>query len=351
MNIKTVRAYAKSIPLKKPYTIARETIHTAEIIFFEIQLSNGITGKGAANPDPEVIGETPLQTLHNLESDAVQHGLSGKDIREFHALISYFREIYNSFPATMAAIDIALHDAFGKWIGLPIVDFYGRHHSNMLTSVTIGIKNVAATLEEAQEYKEQGFKVLKVKTGIDAEEDAERIIRLYETFGDYFTIRVDANEGYTPENLTYFLKKTENLPLELTEQPFHPKRDMELLLFPEQTRKKLAADESLKDARTALQLAQAKLFGIFNIKLMKCGGITAAFEIANIARQADIELFWGCNDESSISISAALHAAFASPNTRYIDLDGSFDLLEDSGESGFILENGSLSILSKPGIS
>ncbi|GGB79332.1 dipeptide epimerase [Dyadobacter sediminis] len=351
MNIKTVRAYAKLIPLKKPYTIARETIYTAEIIFLEIHLSNGICGRGAANPDPEVIGETPLQTLRNLHSDEVQSGLAEKDIREFHALIGNFRKIYQQFPATMAAIDMALHDAFGKWIGLPIVDFYGRHHSKMLTSVTIGIKDVTATLQEAREYKSQGFKVLKVKTGIDTEEDAERIIRLYETFGDYFTIRVDANEGYTTENLRYFLNKTAFLPLELTEQPFSPRMNMELLEFPGAIRNKLAADESLKDAKTALELAQDGLFGIFNIKLMKCGGITAAFEIANIARQADIALFWGCNDESSISISAALHAAFACSHTRYLDLDGSFDLLEDSDHSGFILEDGFLSILSRPGIS
>ncbi len=62
---------------------------------------------------------------------------------------------------------------------------------------------------------------------------------------------------------------------------------------------------------------------------MKCGGLVSAFEIANIAKQAEIDLFWGCNDESDLSISAALHAAFACPNTKYLDLDGSFDLLED----------------------
>jgi L-Ala-D/L-Glu epimerase len=37
----------------------------------------------------------------------------------------------------------------------------------------------------------------------------------------------------------------------------------------------------------------------------------------------------GCNDESIISITAALHMAYACPNTKYIDLDGSFDLMED----------------------
>ena len=59
---------------------------------------------------------------------------------------------------------------------------------------------------------------------------------------------------------------------------------------------------------------------------------------------------WGCMDESIISISAALHAAFACPNTKYIDLDGSFDLKRDVVEGGFNLENGYMSVVDKPGL-
>ena len=348
MNIKSVKAYSQILLLTKSYTIARETISGAEIIFFEIELSNGIKGLGAASTDVDVVGETPAQTLLNLQSDLVQQ-LVGKDIRQFLSLINFYRNAFPKLPGTQAAIDIALHDAFGKWIGLPIVDFYGRHHDKMLTSVTIGIKNVEETILEALEYKEQGFKVLKVKTGLDPDEDAERVIKLFEKFGSHFTIRVDANEGYTPDDLRHFLLRTAGANLELIEQPFHPDKDSYLLDFSKEIRHLLAADESLKDAKSALVISQEKTFGIFNIKLMKCGGLTAAFEIANIARQAGIDLFWGCNDESSISITAALHAAFACPHTKYLDLDGSLDLIENVTEKGFKLQDGYLSINSKPG--
>lgn len=348
MKIKSIKVYSELLQLTKPYTIARETISNAEIVFFEVILSNGICGKGAASTDPDVVPETPAQTLQNLQSDSVQQ-LVGKDIRQFLSLIAFYRNTFPNQPGTQAAIDIALHDAFGKWIGLPVVDFYGRYHEKMLTSVTIGIKGVDETIQEAREYKEQGFKILKVKTGLNAEEDAERIIKLYASFGSYFTIRVDANEGYTSTDLQYFLKHTAGTALELIEQPFYPDLDNALLDFPQETRRLLAADESLKDARSALTISQQKTFGIFNIKLMKCGGLTGAFEIANIAKQAGIDLFWGCNDESSISITAAIHAAFACPHTKYLDLDGSLDLIENTDEKGFILQNGYLSINPKPG--
>jgi L-Ala-D/L-Glu epimerase len=349
MNIISVKAYRESIPLTKPYTIARETIFAAEIIFFEIVLSNGICGKGAASTDVDVVGETADQTLHNLQSDIVQQ-LVGKDIRQFLSLIAFYRSTFPDLPGTQAAIDIALHDAFGKWIGLPVVDFYGRQHEKMLTSVTIGIKGISETIAEAKEYKNQGFRVLKIKTGLNAEEDAERVVRIFEQFGAHFTVRVDANEGYLPDDLRHFLNRVSGTKLEMVEQPFHPDKDPSLLELDWQTRQKIAADESLKDARSALRIAQEKTFGIFNIKLMKCGGISGAFEIANIARQAGIDLFWGCNDESSISITAALHAAFACSHTKYLDLDGSFDLIEDVTTKGFILRDGYLSIHPQPGL-
>jgi L-Ala-D/L-Glu epimerase len=340
MKIESVRAWRQNLALQRPYTIARETITTVENVFLEVRLANGIRGMGAANPAPEVVGETPDQTLQHLQSDWTA-GLIGTDIRQFQRVIYQCREQFPDCPGTLAALDIALHDAFGQFLDIPVVDFYGRHHQRMLTSVTIGIRSVAETLAEAREYYERGFRILKLKTGLDADLDAERIIKLREHFGHHFRIRVDANEGYSQEQLNAFLKQTESAAVELIEQPLPADRDADLRQLPAGIRAQLAADESLKNARSALKLAQEpRSYGIFNIKLMKCGGIRAALELATIARPADISLFWGCNDESIVSITAALHAAFACPHTRYLDLDGSLDLAEDVVSGGFILEDG-----------
>ena len=83
---------------------------------------------------------------------------------------------------------------------------------------------------------------------------------------------------------------------------------------------------------------------------MKCGGILPALRIARTAAAAGIDLMWGCMDESVIGIAAALHAAFASPATRHLDLDGSFDLARDPARGGFELRAGLLSTLPAPGL-
>ncbi len=339
MKIKLIEVYRKNLALQKPYTIAYETVSSVENIFIEIILENGIYGIGSANPSPEVVGETPDETYKNLQLDFIQEFI-GKDIRFFNQIIDETEKQFPNLPGTQAAVDIALHDAFCKLINIPVVDFYGRKINSLPTSVTIGIKNVPETLQEAQLYYQQGFQVLKIKTGLNVEEDIERILKLHEQFKGKLKIRVDANQGYTFDQLKLFIDKTKHTNIELIEQPLKVGKEKELLQMDLQTRKYFAADESLKNAEAALQFACTNNFGIYNIKLMKCGGVKSALEIANIAKHAKIELFWGCNDESIVSISAALHAAFACNNTKYIDLDGSFDLAEDVVKGGFILKDG-----------
>ncbi|MBD2754087.1 mandelate racemase/muconate lactonizing enzyme family protein [Spirosoma validum] len=340
MRIRSIRAYLKNLALTKPYTIAYQTTSDVENVFLEIELDNGMVGIGAANPSPEVVGESPEQALQHLQGDWVTR-LVGKDIRLFQSWIRDGQQQFAQAPGTLAALDIALHDAFGQYLGVPVVQFYGQKIHSLPTSVTIGIMNVADTLAEAAGYFDQGFRVLKVKTGLDVDEDIERILKLRETYPDEFTIRVDANQGYSLTDLQHFVAATADADVELIEQPLPVGQEQELLILPDNIRQSLAADESLKGPKAALTLAQQpQPFGIYNIKLMKCGGIRAALDMATIAEPAGISLFWGCNDESRVSITAALHAAFACPHTRYIDLDGSFDLAEDVVSGGFVVENG-----------
>ena len=119
----------------------------------------------------------------------------------------------------------------------------------------------------------------------------------------------------------------------------------------EQYKANIAADESLQNEEDAELLASPpRACGIFNIKLMKSGGISSALRIASIAALANIDLMWGCMDESRISIAAALHAALACPNTKYLDLDGSLDLASDVAAGGFEIESGMMRALNRPGL-
>ncbi|MGH9364570.1 MAG: dipeptide epimerase, partial [Thermoanaerobaculia bacterium] len=254
-------------------------------------------------------------------------------------------------PAARAALDMALHDLLAQHLGLPLAEMLGRAHRELPTSITIGIKGVEETLVEAKEYLARGFRILKVKVGLDLQEDLERLTRVRETAGSGIRIRADANQAYTSLEVMRFFRETASLAIEFLEQPMKAGAVEAMRELPEAIRGRLAADESLLDEEDALSLVNPpQACGIFNIKLMKCGGIRPALRIAAIAETAAVDLMWGCMDESVISIAAALHAALASPATLYLDLDGSFDLARDVAEGGFILEDGMMRTSDAPGL-
>ncbi len=349
-RIKDIRVWESDLGNTKPYTIAFKTVDQVRNAFVEITLDNGTVGIGAGNPSEYVVGENLAQCLEALQEKNLQF-LIGRDIRELNQLTYEVWERFPKNPSARAALDIALYDVFTRHLGIPLVKFLGQKIKSLPTSNTIGIKNVQETLREAREFVQRGFKILKVKLGKDLAEDIERMVKLREEFGKGVVIRIDANQGYSIDQTQDFYRRTLHLDIELIEQPLPAKAVGDMKSLPDEIRKKIAADESLISPKDALELVKPPLAaGIFNIKLMKCGGVSQGLKIADIAQHAGVDLFWGCNDESIVSITAALHAAFACGNTRYIDLDGSLDLGNDVVKGGFVLKDGVMSCSDLPGL-
>jgi L-alanine-DL-glutamate epimerase-like enolase superfamily enzyme len=349
-RIKNIHVWSADLGNTKPYTIAFKTVDQVRNAFVEITLDNGLTGIGSGNPSEYVVGENLAQCLEALEEKNLGF-LLGRDIRELHQLNYEVWQKFPKNPSARAALDIALYDLFSKYLDVPLVKYLGQKIKTLPTSNTIGIKNVAETLKEAEEYIKHGFHVLKVKLGRDLEEDIERLVKLRERFGNSVVIRIDANQGYDVAQTKSFYKTTAPLNIELIEQPLPAKSINEMKSLPDEIKNKIAADESLISPKDAVELiTPPKAAAIFNIKLMKCGGVSQGLKIADIALHAGVDLFWGCNDESIVSITAALHTAFACSNTKYIDLDGSLDLGRDEVKGGFILKDGYMSCADRPGL-
>jgi len=349
LEIKSINAELVDLGLTKPYTIAYKTIDSVEILFVKVEAKTGMSGLGASNTKDMLIGGGNSEALNELSGAALEK-FAGRDLGNFDGRLDDIHREFQSIGAR-TALDIAFHDLYTKHLGMSLASFYGQKHKSLLTSVTIGIMGIEETIEEARQFIGEGFKIIKVKLGTRVEEDIERIEALKAALPKEIKIRIDANQGWSGEDTIKFYQKTEHLDIELIEQPLPVSMADEMRAFPGNLKRMIAADESLYSPADASQLAQDPIAaGIFNIKLMKCAGVSKAREISHIAENAGIDLMWGCNDESAISISAALHTALSCRRTRYLDLDGSFDLVRDIVKDGFILNDGALSIIDKPGL-
>lgn len=349
MKITHIETWSVPVTQEIPYAVAYTRFEKTDLVFLRLTTDTNIVGYGSASCDQEVTGETSATVLAALNNIAAPI-LRGSNPLTLLCVVREMERAIGKQPSALAAVDMALFDIFGKIVGLPLWKLLGGCRDRIRTSVTIGILPLAETLESTKQWFAKGFDCLKLKGGLDVDSDIERVIRVRELFGDTIELRFDANQGYSVEQALQFLRDTRQARIAFIEQPTLAAKP-ELLGDVQQAGiVPVMADECLLSPFDALGLAKRELVDMFNVKLMKSGGIAAALEIESIARAATINIMVGCMDESVLGIAAGLHFALARPATTMADLDGHLGLIGDPAFSTLRLENGVLFPPDEPGL-
>jgi L-alanine-DL-glutamate epimerase-like enolase superfamily enzyme len=237
-------------------------------------------------------------------------------------------------------VDIALHDLVGKLIGKPWFRIWGLDPlKTPNTSFTIGIDTPDVVRQKVAEA--DPYKVLKVKLGAGNDKEMIETIR---SVSDK-PICVDANQGWKDRSyaleMANWLKDKKIL---FIEQPMPKSQVDDIGWLTQNSPLPIIADEALQ---TPKDLAGLKgIYSGINIKLMKCGGMNAAFKLAHMAISMDMKVMIGCMTETSCAISAA---AQLSPLAQWADLDGNLLIKNDCFE-GTTISQGRIILNEKPGI-
>jgi L-Ala-D/L-Glu epimerase len=322
-----------TLHLTTPFTIARGTQTEAHNLLVRLEC-DGIEGLGEAAPS-EHYGDTQCSSRHFVElASAV---ITGRE--PISLLHRKLESVARLNPAPKAAIDMAVYDLLGKRLGVPLYEILGLDPSaTPLTSFTIGIDSPDVMAEKAKAAAE--YPILKVKVGTDHDIENLEAIRSVSTA----TIRVDANEAWSPKQAVKAIKELARFDIEFVEQPV-PATDLVGMGFVrDRSPIPVIADEACIVPSDVPKVAEF-VDGI-NIKLMKCGGIYPALHMIHIARAHNLKVMMGCMIESSLAITAA---AQLSPLLDYADLDGHL-LIRDDPFVGAGVQNGRLILREDPGL-
>lgn len=334
-RIVEVSIFRRDFQLRNPSVVAYEALDVAPNIVVRVELANGLVGWGNAAPDEHVTGETADGVERALHK-TLKPFLIGKDAARIEMLWPQLCQLAPNQPTAVAAVDIALYDLLGKAAGLPLCRLLGNAKSELETTVTLSIEELPTTLARARDFQAQGFRALKIKCGLNPDEDIERIRQVRQTVGDQMRLTIDANQGYSVAESLRVFAAIKACRIEFAEQPVAA-TDLEALReVCERSPIQVMADESVLSAADVLRTPAP----LVNLKLMKTGGITGALKANAVAETRGIRAMVGCMDESRISMSAAAHFALAMSNVEFADLDGHIDIVDDVAEQGIFLEGG-----------
>jgi L-alanine-DL-glutamate epimerase-like enolase superfamily enzyme len=364
MQITHVEVTPVDLRLRLPYRTVdgKKVTHTAAV-FVRVEALGGLVAWGCTAVDP-AFSSTPLADVVQACRACAERTRDLNPLNVEYALAE-LAAVAGKVSAALCAFDVAFHDLLGLATGLPLYRLLGGYRARIQTSITVPRASLPETVELARGYARRGFRILKIKSSHDPEEDVRRMEAVHDALPN-LSLRLDAEGGYTVQqaldvarvlegagalHTAVRLRRTgQALPLEMLEQPT-PADDLEALReVTQHSMVPVLADESVSDPASALEIAGRRAADGLSVKLVTCGGIHCGRQIDAIARAARLATMVGCVHEPALLIAAGLGLALSSPNVRYGDLDGSFDLLDDPTVPGFRLEEGWLISRDTPGL-
>src|SRR5262247_1433910 len=220
--------------------------------------------------------------------------------------------------AARNALDCAFWDLAAKRSGKRVHELAGLPPPKpLVTAYTISLAEPEIMAEQAA--KAAGRALLKVKLG--SADDRARIMAVRRAAPQAEFI-VDANEGWTADNLADNLAACAQAGVTLVEQPLPADSDDALSRIARPL--PVCADESVH-ARASLPGLVGK-YDAVNIKLDKTGGLTEALATVKEAERLGFTLMAGCMVATSLAIAPAI---LIGQRARVVDLDGALLLARD----------------------
>lgn len=319
---------------KHPFGTAHGLRDGTDALFVRVE-EEGEVGHGEIALPPYVTG-TIQDARQRIRQIAALRAWSIEELlRDLDSI-----DVLRDSPATRAGLHTALMDARAMEHGQSLaaeLGIAGRYRP--IAVMTIGICSVEEALGRLAELPPGT--ALKLKAG---DELAIKRIRAI-TESCAADVLIDGNQGFASvSDAEKVVLAVPNNRLIALEQPFiteHDEWSRELSL---QTGASVIADESFQGIEDLERVA--RFFDGVNIKLMKCGGLDRAHEIAVRADQLDLRVMLGCMSESSLGCGTMAQLA---SEASILDLDGPW-LLRNDPWQGLAIEADRMIVPNGPGI-
>jgi D-galactarolactone cycloisomerase len=301
--------------------------------FLEVETDDGVSGIG-----PCSFGSASLDLfiVQSVVDQVLAPMLVGRDPAAIEAI---WNEVYYGIVtrvlghrgmgvAVLSGLDIALWDLKGKVAGLPIYALLGGPSVERIRCYGSSIywSTAAEAAAKAQEFLDEGFGAVKLKIGVDVQQDLGALAAIREQVGPDVDIMVDANQNYSADlairvgrelerhNVLFF---EEPIPIDDVDGHRHVANALDV---------RIATGENLYTRWGFLPFIQQRAADIVQPDASRCGGISEARRIADLA--AAHHAYCAPHTFSdALTVMSNLHVMAGTSNTIILELDRTYNPL------------------------
>jgi L-Ala-D/L-Glu epimerase len=303
---------------------------TTDTVVVRLTDSDGTSGWGEAPQVWKVTGES-LASAAACVDEMLAGVVVGRDVDDWEAVLSGITTVVARNFGAKAAVDVAVRDLVARRSGRTLAQLLAggvdrQLPSRVRTDVTLSAGTVSDLAETAALRVADGFSCLKMKVGTDASTDVARVRAVREAVGGNVAIRLDANQGWRPDEAVEVIRALEaaDLGVEFVEQPVAGEDVEGLAAVRSQVGLRIMADEAVYGRVDLDRMIRLGAADLVNVKLAKCGSLGLARDLLVCAAENGLGTMVGSMMETEIGVGAIASLTAACPTSVVDDVDAAW---------------------------
>ena len=295
-----------------------------DAVLVRVETDQGHVGWGEAHHGrcPGAIARLIDTTLRELVLGMDAHDVNGVWARVYKMQLAS-HGMGAAAALALSGLDIALWDLRCQATGWPLVRLLGGSVKPIKAyagGIALGWQDPALLVEEAKGHIQSGYRALKLRVGDTAAKDIARVRAVRAAVGDAIELMVDANTGYTLDDVRRVMPAFEECNVGWLEEPFPPQDRRAYKVAASLGRVPLAAGENHFTRYEFNTLLEDGDVRVVQPDLSKTGGITESLRIAAMASALKLTV----NPHTSataINMATSIHYLCAVDNPGYFEGD------------------------------
>jgi L-alanine-DL-glutamate epimerase-like enolase superfamily enzyme len=351
VKITAVEAIPFAIGYRKPITFASGQVQTAEHVLVRIHTDEGVVGMAEAPPRPFTYGETQDGILAVIRQIFAPR-IIGLTLTEREVITARLARTVGN-PTAKAAVDMAIWDALGRSLDLPVNALLGGFGDRMRVSHMLGFDTAPKMVAEAERMvDEYGITTFKVKVGRRPVTVDTAVVRaLRERFGAAVELYVDGNRGWNASESLRAMKEMADLDLLFAEELCPAGDVLGRRWLVAHIDVPFIADESVPTPADVTREVLAGSATAISIKTARTG-FTGSQRVHHLAEGLGLEVLIGNQIDGQIGTACAVAfgAAFELTSRRAGELSNFLDMSDDLLTTPLRIRHGELQVPPGPGL-